>query len=131
MRLALQDAKLRENEIHYINAHGTSTQLNDQIETHSVKEVFREHAKSIPMSSIKSMLGHMIAAAGAVELVASVLTIRDGVIPPTINYETKDEACDLDYVPNKAREKKVDTVLSNSFGFGGQNIALIVKRFRG
>ncbi len=131
MRLALQDAKLREDEIHTINAHGTSTQLNDQIETHSVKEVFQEHAKSIPMSSIKSMLGHMIAAAGAVELIASVLTIRDGVIPPTINYETKDEACDLDYVPNKAREKKVETVLSNSFGFGGQNIALIVKRFKG
>ncbi len=131
MRLALGDAGLREDEIHYINAHGTSTRLNDQIETYSVKEVFQERAKFIPMSSIKSMLGHMIAAAGAVEIIASVLTIRDGVIPPTINYETKDEACDLDYVPNKAREAKVDTVLSNSFGFGGQNIALIVKRFNG
>ena len=131
MRLALKDAKMREDEIHYINAHGTSTQLNDQIETHSVKEVFQDRAKSVPMSSIKSMLGHMIAAAGAVELIASVLTIRDSLIPPTINYETKDEACDLDYVPNEAREKKVETVLSNSFGFGGQNIALIVRKFHG
>ena len=131
MRLCLSNARLAPEKIDYINAHGTSTQLNDQIETHSVKEVFGECSKSIPMSSIKSMLGHMIAAAGAVELIASVLTIRDGVIPPTINYQTKDEACDLDYVPNKAREKKVDTVLSNSFGFGGQNISLIVKRHVG
>ena len=131
MRLSLEDARLNENEINYINAHGTSTQLNDQIETHSVKEVFKEKAKKIPISSIKSMLGHMIAAAGGVELIASVLTIRDGIIPPTINYEVPDEACDLDYVPNVAREANVETVLSNSFGFGGQNIALVVKRFNG
>ncbi len=131
MRLSLEDAKMNPEKIDYINAHGTSTQLNDQIETHSVKETFGENAKQIPMSSIKSMLGHMIAAAGAVELIASVLTIRESLIPPTINYETKDEACDLDYVPNKAREKKVNTVLSNSFGFGGQNISLIVKKFEG
>jgi len=130
MRLAIQDAKISPKDIHYINAHGTSTQLNDQIETHSVKEVFGADAKKIPMSSIKSMLGHMIAAAGAVELIASVLTIRDGMIPATINYETPDDACDLDYVPNKARAAKVDTVLSNSFGFGGQNITLIVKKFQ-
>ncbi len=129
MRLSLQDARLRPEEIDYINAHGTSTQLNDQIETQAVKEVFKEKAKGIPTSSIKSMLGHMIAAAGAVELIASVLTIRNGLIPPTINYEFPDKACDLDYVPNKAREKKVETVLSNSFGFGGQNIALIVKKY--
>ena len=129
MRLSLEDAGMNPSQMDAINAHGTSTSLNDSIETRSVKEVFKDEAKKIPMSSNKSMLGHMIAAAGAVELIASVLTIRDGVIPPTINYETPDETCDLDYVPNKAREKKVNTVLSNSFGFGGQNIALVVKRF--
>ncbi|MBI2095216.1 MAG: beta-ketoacyl-[acyl-carrier-protein] synthase family protein [Candidatus Omnitrophica bacterium] len=122
MRLALEDANVRPENVDCINAHGTSTQLNDQIETQAVKEVFGETARRIPMSSIKSMLGHMIAAAGAVELVASVLTIREGVIPPTINYRTPDENCDLDYVPNHARRAAVDTVLSNSFGFGGQNI---------
>ena len=130
MRLSLEDARLNASDVDYINAHGTSTQLNDQIETFSVKQVFGGKAASTPMSSIKSMLGHMIAAAGAVELVASVLTIRDGVIPPTINYRTKDEACDLDYVPNAARKQNVKTVLSNSFGFGGQNITLIVKEFK-
>ncbi|HTL70495.1 MAG TPA: beta-ketoacyl-[acyl-carrier-protein] synthase family protein [Candidatus Eisenbacteria bacterium] len=130
MRLALADAGLAPREIGYINAHGTSTQLNDQIETLSVKAVFGEAARNVPMSSIKSMLGHMIAAAGAVEFIASVLAIRDGVLPPTINYRTPDEACDLDYVPNAARKAAVDTVLSNSFGFGGQNVALVVKRFR-
>ena len=129
MKLALKHAGLNTSDIDYINAHGTSTELNDSIETHSVKQVFGEGAKKIPMSSIKSMLGHMIAAAGAVELIASILTIREGVIPATINYETPDEVCDLDYVPNTARKAKVDTVLSNSFGFGGQNIALIVKKY--
>ncbi|MGH7198281.1 MAG: beta-ketoacyl-ACP synthase II [Candidatus Omnitrophota bacterium] len=131
MRLCLSDARMNPEDIDYINAHGTSTELNDQIETFAVKQVFGSQAYQIPMSSIKSMLGHMIAAAGAVELIASILTIRDGVIPPTINYETKDEECDLDYVPNRAREQKVETVLSNSFGFGGQNISLIVKKFNG
>lgn len=130
MRHAIEDAGIGTGAVGYINAHGTSTELNDSIETQAVKNVFGAGAYKVPMSSIKSMLGHMIAAAGAVELIASVLTIRDGVIPPTINYEHKDEACDLDYVPNRAREAKVDTVLSNSFGFGGQNIALIVKRFK-
>ncbi len=129
MRLALKDAEIAPSDIDYINAHGTSTQLNDSIETRSVKEVFGPRAKEIPMSSIKSMLGHMIAAAGAVELIASVLAIRESLIPPTINYETPDTECDLDYVPNKARKQKVETVLSNSFGFGGQNITLIVKKF--
>ncbi len=131
MKLSLQNAKIDPSDVDYINAHGTSTQLNDQIETHSVKEVFGGSAYKIPISSIKSMLGHMIAAAGAVELIASVLTIRNGIIPPTINYEIKDEGCDLDYVPNKAREAKVNSVLSNSFGFGGQNIALVIKKFDG
>ena len=131
MRLALKDGEFGLQDIDYINAHGTSTQLNDQIETQSVKEVFKDKAKNIPMSSIKSMLGHMIAAAGVVEIIASVFTIREGLIPPTINYEHKDEACDLDYVPNVARKTRVDAVLSNSFGFGGQNVALIVKKFTG
>jgi 3-oxoacyl-[acyl-carrier-protein] synthase II len=131
MKLCLEDAALTPQSIDYINAHGTSTQLNDQIETHSVKQVFGAGASSVPMSSIKSMLGHMIAAAGAVELIACTLAIRDGVIPPTTNYQTPDPACDLDYVPNQAREKKVRTALSNSFGFGGQNIALVVKKFEG
>ncbi|MBI3251874.1 MAG: beta-ketoacyl-[acyl-carrier-protein] synthase II [Candidatus Omnitrophica bacterium] len=129
MSLALRDAGLSTDQIDYISAHGTSTQLNDQIETAAVKKVF-PNAKNIPMSSIKSMLGHMIAAAGAIELIASVLTIRDGILPPTINYETPDENCDLDYVPNRARRQKVEAVLSNSFGFGGQNVSLIVKSFK-
>ncbi|MEI8344677.1 MAG: beta-ketoacyl-[acyl-carrier-protein] synthase family protein, partial [Candidatus Omnitrophota bacterium] len=126
---ALRDAALGPDAIDYINAHGTSTQLNDQVETAAIKAVFGERAKKIPVSSIKSMLGHMIAAAGVVELIASALTIREGIIPPTINYRTPDEACDLDYVPNTARRQKVSTVLSNSFGFGGQNIALIAKAY--
>ena len=129
MRRALKDASLTPQDIDYINAHGTSTQLNDQIETQAVKEVFQDRAKKVPMSSIKSMLGHMIAAAGAVELIASVLTIRESIVPATINYEVRDETCDLDYVPNIARRQKVKTVLSNSFGFGGQNITLIVRKF--
>ena len=129
MRLALAHAGINSSDVDYINAHGTSTELNDAIETKSVKEVFGADAKKIPMSSIKSMLGHMIAAAGAVEVIASILTIRESVIPATINYETPDEACDLDYVPNAARKASVKTVLSNSFGFGGQNIALILKEY--
>ena len=131
MQRAIQDAGIDPSAIDYINAHGTSTELNDFIETSSVKQVFKDHAYRIPMSSIKSMLGHMIAAAGVVELIASILTIREGIIPPTINYETPDDACDLDYVPNNARETRVKNVLSNSFGFGGQNIALVVKKFEG
>ncbi|MCG3177209.1 MAG: 3-oxoacyl-[acyl-carrier-protein] synthase 2 [Candidatus Omnitrophica bacterium] len=128
MRQALEDAALKPSDIHYVNAHGTSTELNDQVETAAVKEVFGRAASDLPMSSIKSMLGHMIAAAGAVELIASALAIRDGVLPPTINYRTPDPSCDLDYVPNTARRKNVSVVLSNSFGFGGQNIALVVRR---
>jgi 3-oxoacyl-[acyl-carrier-protein] synthase II len=131
MRSALRHAKIDTSDVDYINAHGTSTQLNDSIETASVKEVFGDHSKNIPMSSIKSMLGHMIASAGAVEFISSVLTIREGIIPATINYQTPDEGCDLDYVPNISRRAKVNTVLSNSFGFGGQNIALIIKKFNG
>ncbi len=128
MRTALANAGMKPKDIHTINAHGTSTELNDQIETQAIKLVFGGEANKIPVSSIKSMLGHMIAAAGVVELIASVLTIQNNLIPPTINYENPDEFCDLDYVPNTAREARTDTVLSNSFGFGGQNVALIVKR---
>jgi 3-oxoacyl-[acyl-carrier-protein] synthase II len=128
---ALKDSRLAPEAIGYINAHGTSTQVNDRVETVAIKHVFGSHAPNVPVSSSKSMLGHLIAAAGAVELITSIMTILRGVIPPTINYETPDPECDLDYVPNQAREKKVDNVLSNSFGFGGQNVSLIVSRFQG
>jgi 3-oxoacyl-[acyl-carrier-protein] synthase II len=126
---ALKDSGLALAEIGYINAHGTSTQVNDRVETLAIKKVFGEGAYQIPISSSKSMLGHLIAAAGAVELITSIMTLRRGVLPPTINYEFPDPECDLDYVPNVAREKRVRHVLSNSFGFGGQNISLIVSRF--
>jgi 3-oxoacyl-[acyl-carrier-protein] synthase II len=126
---ALADSNLKPADIGYINAHGTSTQANDSAETAAIKSVFGEYAYKLPVSSSKSMLGHLIAAAGVVELVVSVAAIRKGVLPPTINYQTPDPACDLDYVPNEAREKRVRHVLSNSFGFGGQNIALVVSQF--
>lgn len=129
IREALRDAQLPPEAIHYINAHGTGTRVNDSTETMAVKEVFGQHAKNIPMSSIKSMMGHLIAAAGAVELITCVLTIRDNMIPPTANYSQPDPECDLDYVPNKARAGRVDVAMSNSFGFGGQNDTIIVKRF--
>jgi 3-oxoacyl-[acyl-carrier-protein] synthase II len=123
--MALKDAGKNLDEIHYINAHGTSTQVNDRVETLAIKEVFGDQAYKIPVSSTKSMMGHLIAAAGATELIICLMAIRDGVAPPTINYETPDPQCDLDYVPNAAREVPIRTILTNSFGFGGQNIALI------
>ena len=126
---ALRDSGLKPTDIGYVNAHGTSTHVNDRAETVAIKDVFGEYAYKLPVSSSKSMLGHLICAAGVVELITSVMTIRRGVMVPTINYETPDPDCDLDYVPNVAREKKVDHVLSNSFGFGGQNVSLIVSRF--
>jgi 3-oxoacyl-[acyl-carrier-protein] synthase II len=129
MKMALRKSGHKIEDIGYINAHGTSTVVNDKIETLAIKEVFKELAYQMPISSVKSMLGHLIAAAGAVELIICLLVIRDGIIPPTINYENPDPECDLDYVPNAARKKQVDVALSNSFGFGGQNITLIVKRF--
>jgi 3-oxoacyl-[acyl-carrier-protein] synthase II len=126
MKMALRDAGRRAEDIDYINAHGTSTQVNDRVETIAIKEALgAEVAYKVPVSSTKSMTGHLIAAAGATELIICLMAMRDNVVPPTINYETPDPQCDLDYVPNVAREKKVRTILTNSFGFGGQNIALI------
>lgn len=129
MAEALKDARLNPEDIGYINAHGTSTQLNDRVETLAIKKVFGQQAYRVPISSTKSMLGHLIAAAGAIELIICIEAIRQGVLPPTINYETPDPDCDLDYVPNTAREKQVRHALSNSFGFGGQNASLVVSRF--
>jgi 3-oxoacyl-[acyl-carrier-protein] synthase II len=127
---AIDDSGLNPSEIGYINAHGTSTQVNDRVESVAIKHVFGEGAYQVPISSSKSMLGHLIAAAGAVELIISIMAMRRGVLPPTINYEVPDPECDLDYIPNQAREKRVRHVLSNSFGFGGQNVSLIVSQFR-
>ncbi|KJE28699.1 beta-ketoacyl-acyl-carrier-protein synthase II [Geobacillus kaustophilus] len=129
MRQALHDAGLKPEEIDYINAHGTSTEYNDKYETAAIKEVFGDHAYKLAVSSTKSMTGHLLGATGAVEAIFSVLAIRDGIIPPTINYETPDPECDLDYVPNEARKQDVRAVLSNSFGFGGHNATLIFKKY--
>lgn len=129
MRAALSDAQLQPQDVHYINAHGTGTQENDKVESLAIRHVFGDYAKKVPVSSIKSMLGHLIAAAGAVELITCVMCIRDGMIPPTINYSNPDPNCDLDYVPNEARKQTVKVALSNSFGFGGQNDTIIVKEF--
>ena len=128
MALALKDAGIPPEEIDYINAHGTSTEYNDINETQAIKTVFGEWAYKIPISSTKSMTGHLLGAAGAVEGVFSVLTLCHGVIPPTINYETPDPQCDLDYVPNKARKVDINVVLSNSFGFGGTNACVVFRR---
>ena len=124
MERALRDAGLGPEEIGYINAHGTSTPLNDAVETRAIREVFGEHAYDIPISSTKSMIGHLLGAAGAVEAIACIKSLQTGVIHPTINYETPDPDCDLDYVPNQARETQPRTALSNSFGFGGHNVTL-------
>ncbi len=128
MTLALKDAGIRPDEVDYINAHGTSTEYNDLNETQAIKKVFGEQAYKIPTSSTKSMTGHLLGAAGAVEGIYSVLALRNGVIPPTINYETPDPQCDLDYVPNQARKADIQVVLSNSFGFGGTNACILFRR---
>ncbi len=127
---AMKDAGVTPQDISYINAHGTSTYLNDKVETIAIKKTFLSHAKKVPISSTKSMTGHLLGAAGAVELQACVLAIRDNIVPPTINLDTPDPECDLDYVPHVARKLKVDICLSNSLGFGGHNATLIVKRFQ-
>jgi 3-oxoacyl-[acyl-carrier-protein] synthase II len=131
IRWALREARVDPGDVDYINAHGTSTRLNDLMETTAVKRVFGPLARELPLSSIKSMVGHLIGAAGAVEAVALALTLYEGVMPPTINYTHPDPNCDLDYVPNCAREVPVQTALSTSFGFGGQNAALVLRRFAG
>ncbi len=126
MRLALQDARLNPADVQYINAHGTSTPLGDEAESKAIKLVFGEHARKVAISSTKSMIGHLLGASGGVELIATVLSIKHSVIHPTINYHTPDPACDLDYVPNTARETPVRRAISNSFGFGGHNCTLVV-----
>jgi len=128
MIMALGHAKLNPDQVDYINAHGTSTPVGDKCETQAIKKVFGAHAKKLAVSSTKSMTGHLLGAAGAVETAACALAIRDGIVPPTINYENPDPDCDLDYVPNKARQMKVDVCLNNSLGFGGHNATIIVKR---
>ncbi|HLR60706.1 MAG TPA: beta-ketoacyl-[acyl-carrier-protein] synthase II, partial [Pseudogracilibacillus sp.] len=130
MKQALEDAKLKPEDINYINAHGTSTDLNDPYESSAIKDVFGEYAKKLPVSSTKSMTGHLLGAAGGVEAVISVKSINDDIIPPTINYETPDPNCDLDYVPNESRKQQVNAVLSNSLGFGGHNASLIFKEYK-
>lgn len=127
MRAALEDARMTTKDIHYISAHGTGTEENDKLETLAIRNVFGDHAKNVPISSVKSMFGHLVAAAGAVELITCVLAIRDGVVPPTINYQNPDPNCDLDYVPNAARKIPVSACLSNSFGFGGQNDTIVIR----
>ena len=129
MTAALEDAGITIDDVDYINAHGTSTSVNDRVETLAIKEVFGPRAYKIPVSSTKSMTGHLIAAAGASEVIYCLLAIRDGMIPPTINLDNPDADCDLDYVPHVARKAKCDVALSNSFGFGGQNVSIVVRRF--
>ncbi len=131
MQITLADAGIKPEDIDYINAHGTSTPLNDLSETFAMKTVFKQHVKKLPVSSTKSMTGHLLGAAGGVESIFSVLTICNGIIPPTINYDTPDPECDLDYVPNVARKQDVRIAMSNSFGFGGTNATLIFRRYEG
>ena len=128
MRMALADARVRPDEIGYVNAHGTSTQANDGAETAALKTVFGTHAKNVPISSTKSMTGHTLGAAGAIEAAICILAMRDGCLPPTINQEVPDPECDLDYIPNRSRPAEVRVALSNSMGFGGHNVALVLRR---
>jgi len=130
MSLAIEDAGIKKRDIDYINAHGTATRANDLAETKAIKDAFGDYAYKIPISSTKSMTGHTIGAAGAIGVVASSLAVKSQIIPPTINYETPDPDCDLDYVPNVAREGKLNYALINSFGFGGSNASLIIKKFK-
>jgi 3-oxoacyl-[acyl-carrier-protein] synthase II len=129
MRMAIKDAGLKPEDVDYINAHGTSTPLNDLTETIAIKRVFGDHAKKVPVSGTKSMTGHLLGAAGSTEAIFTILSIRDGIMPPTINYEEADPQCDLDYVPNAARRKPVKIAMSNAFGFGGTNATLVFRKF--
>uniref|UniRef100_UPI0030D7C05B beta-ketoacyl-[acyl-carrier-protein] synthase family protein n=1 Tax=uncultured Rubinisphaera sp. TaxID=1678686 RepID=UPI0030D7C05B len=131
IEMALRDAGLNNDQIDYVNAHGTSTSVNDKVETMAIKGALGASAEKTPVSSIKSMMGHLIAAAGSVEALTCLMAIRDNILPPTMNYETPDPECDLDYIPNKAREAQAKYALSNSFGFGGQNVSLILGEFTG
>ncbi len=131
MSLALKSANLQPADIDYINAHGTSTPYNDRLETKAIHRVFGEHAHKLAVSSTKSMIGHTLGAAGAIESIACIKAIETGTIPPTINYENPDPECDLDYVPNAAREAPIRTAMKNSFGFGGHNATLIFARYDG
>jgi 3-oxoacyl-[acyl-carrier-protein] synthase II len=131
MKMAIRDAGLKPEDVDYINAHGTSTSLNDFTETLAIKAVFGNHAKEVPISATKSMTGHLLGAAGSTEAIFTILAIRDGIMPPTINYEEPDPQCDLDYVPNVARRKPIKVAMSNAFGFGGTNATLIFKKFVG
>jgi 3-oxoacyl-[acyl-carrier-protein] synthase II len=131
MKMAIADGGLVPEDIEYINAHGTSTGYNDKYETAAIKEVFGENAYNVPVSSTKSMTGHLLGAAGGIEAIFSVLAIKEGTIPPTINLETPDPECDLDYVPNQARQKEINTAMSNSLGFGGHNASIVFKKYQG
>jgi 3-oxoacyl-[acyl-carrier-protein] synthase II len=131
MRMAIKDAGLQAGEVEYVNAHGTSTPLNDKTETIAIKTVFGDDAKKIPISATKSMTGHLLGAAGSTAAILTVLTIYEGILPPTINYEEPDPECDLDYVPNVARRQPVRIGMSNAFGFGGTNATLIIRNFSG
>ncbi|MEC7934738.1 MAG: beta-ketoacyl-ACP synthase II [Candidatus Neomarinimicrobiota bacterium] len=130
MQLAIKDAKARPENVHYINAHGTSTPFNDKNETSAIKTVFKEHAQNLKISSTKSMTGHLLGASGGIEAVAALKALQEQIIPPTINYNTPDPECDLDYVPNTAQEHKIDFVLSNTFGFGGHNAVVAMRKWR-
>jgi 3-oxoacyl-[acyl-carrier-protein] synthase II len=130
MKMAINDGGLKPEEIDYINAHGTSTGYNDKFETAAIKSVFEDHATKLAISSTKSMTGHLLGAAGGVEAIISVLSIKEGIIPPTINYHTPDPECDLDYVPNEARKQEINVALSNSLGFGGHNATIVFKKYK-
>jgi 3-oxoacyl-[acyl-carrier-protein] synthase II len=131
MVLALRDGGVRPEQVGYVNAHGTSTQLNDKIETVAIKRAFGDHAKRLAVSSTKSMVGHLLGASGAIELAVTTLSVQRGQVHPTINYRTPDPECDLDYVPNTARDLRLEYAISNSLGFGGHNTCLLLGRFRG
>jgi 3-oxoacyl-[acyl-carrier-protein] synthase II len=129
MRRAIKDAGISSDDVEYVNVHGTSTPLGDISETMAIKTVFGEHAKKLSISSTKSMTGHLLGAAGAIEAIATLLAIKNGMIPPTINYEFPDPACDLDYTPNVAVKRNITYAISNTFGFGGHNATILVKKF--